>query len=204
MEVKDKILETALGLFYKFGIKAITMDDIAKEMGISKKTIYRFFKEKDDIVSVLCEMQMANYQKDLIEIKQQSKDPVHEMILTSQHLEKVFSAINPVFFHDLHKQYHQALQLFTKFKKEQVLCNIQQNIKEGIEQGLYRADLELTFIAQYRLAQMDIIMTGNGFNFENMSLTKAHQMVLDIFMHGISTVKGHKLINKYKNKQEEE
>ena len=46
MEVKDKILETSLTLFYKYGIKAITMDDIAKEMGISKKTIYRFFKEK--------------------------------------------------------------------------------------------------------------------------------------------------------------
>ena len=55
MEVKDKILETALHLFFRFGIKAITMDDIAKEMGISKKTIYRFFGEKDDIVNSLME-----------------------------------------------------------------------------------------------------------------------------------------------------
>ena len=204
MEVKDKILEVSLMLFFKYGIKSVTMDDIAKEMGISKKTIYQFFKEKDDIVSMLCEMEITRHQKDFDEIYIQAKDPIHEMILIYQHLEKVFRDINPVFFHDMHKQYSQALNRFNKFKKEVMLSHIERNIKEGIKQELYRSDLDMAFVAQYRLAQMDMLMMGDGFNIENISYSRAHQMVLDIFMHGISTVKGHKLINKYKNKHEED
>ena len=202
--MKDKILEVSLMLFFKYGIKSVTMDDIAKEMGVSKKTIYQFFKEKDDIVNKLCEMEMTRHQKDFNEIYGAAKDPIHEMTLIYQHLEKVFRAINPVFFHDLHKQYSQALNRFNTFKKEFMLSHIERNIKEGIKQKLYRNDLDLAFVAQYRLVQMDMLMMGNGFAIENISYTKAHQMVLDIFMHGISTVKGHKLINKYKNKQEED
>jgi AcrR family transcriptional regulator len=204
MEVKDKILETSLGLFFKYGIKAITMDDIAKEMGISKKTIYRFFKEKDDIVNQLSESEMKKNQVMLEELHKQAKDPIHEAILISTHMQKMFADINPVFFHDLHKQFSQALNDFTKFKRECMLTNLKRNIVEGVQMGLYRSDLDIDFAAQYRVLQMDMFMSKANIEFENISMVKAHQLIMDIFMHGISTVKGHKLINKYKNKQEEE
>ena len=61
MEPQDKILKTSLELFYKFGIKRVTMDDIAKELGMSKKTIYHHFKEKDDLVNTLCDMEMIKH-----------------------------------------------------------------------------------------------------------------------------------------------
>ncbi|HXU27897.1 MAG TPA: TetR/AcrR family transcriptional regulator [Bacteroidia bacterium] len=204
MEVKDKILETSLNLFYKYGIKAITMDDIAKEMGISKKTIYRFFKEKDDIVNQLSETELKKSQLMMEEMRKQANDPIHEMILISIHIQKVFAEINPVFFYDLNKQFSKALNDFKKFKSECIFTNINRNIIEGVKQGLYRSDLDVDFAAQYRVLQMDMFMGRSDFAFENISMAKAHQLIMDIFMHGISTVKGHKLINKYKNKHEEE
>ena len=204
MEVKDKILETSLNLFYKYGIKAITMDDIAKEMGISKKTIYRFFKEKDDIVNQLSETELKKNQQMMDEMRKQANDPIHEMILISIHIQKVFAEINPVFFYDLNKQFSRALNDFKKFKTECMFTNIKRNLVDGIAQGLYRNDLDLDFVTQYRILQMDMFMGGSDFEFENISMAKAHQLIMDIFMHGISTVKGHKLINKYKNKHEEE
>ena len=204
MDVKEKILETSLMLFFKYGIKGVTMDDIAKEMGISKKTIYRFYKEKDEIVNQLSQTELKKNQLMLEEIHKQAKDPIHEVILISQYLQKMFSEINPVFFHDLHKQFSTALSDFTKFKRECMLNNLIRNIKEGVSLGLYRSDLDIEFAAQYRVVQMDMFMTKANVEFENISVIKAHQLIMDIFMHGISTVKGHKLINKYKNKQEEE
>jgi len=204
MEVKDKILETSINLFYKYGIKAITMDDIAKEMGISKKTIYRFFKEKDDIVNQLSETELKKSQLMMDEMRKQANDPIHEMILISAHIQKVFADINPVFFYDLSRQFSKAQGDFKKFRTECVFSNINRNIVEGVQQGLYRSDLDIDFASQYRLLQMDMFMGGSDFEFKNISMAKAHQLIMDIFMHGISTVKGHKLINKYKNKHEEE
>jgi AcrR family transcriptional regulator len=203
MEVKDKILDTSLNLFFKYGIKAITMDDIAKEMGISKKTIYRFFKEKDDIVNQLSEAELKKNQLMMETLRKQAKDPIHEVILISQYLQKMFAEINPVFFHDLHKQFSKALGDFNKFKRECMFNNLKRNITDGVQLGLYRGDLDIDFAAQYRVIQMDMFMS-RSVEFENVSVVKAHQLIMDIFMHGISTVKGHKLINKYKNKHEEE
>ena len=203
MEVKNKILETALHLFFKYGIKAITMDDIAKEMGISKITIYKFFTEKDDIVNELMETHLEKNQQEFKEIRKQAKDPIHELILMSQHMDKRYAEISPVFFHDLFKQFTKANENFTKFKKEYLLTNLKQNISDGIKQGLYREDLDVNFCAQYRVIQLDAIMNRN-IEFENVRFGKTNTFITEIFMHGISTVKGHKLINKYKNKNEEE
>ncbi|HEX7413158.1 MAG TPA: TetR/AcrR family transcriptional regulator [Bacteroidia bacterium] len=199
-----KITKSALTLFYKHGIKRVTMDDIAKEMGISKKTIYRFFHDKDALVNLLFETELKKNQLHIEEIHQQAKDPIHESVLIAQYLQKMFADINPVFFHDLHKQSGQALMDFNTFKRECMFNNLKRNITEGVKLGLYRSDLDIDFVAQYRVVQMDMFMTKVGDGFENMSMARAHQLIMDIFMHGIATVKGHKLINKYKNKTEEE
>lgn len=199
-----KITKSALTLFYKHGIKRVTMDDIAKEMGISKKTIYRFFHDKDALVNLLFETELKKNQLHIEEIHKQAKDPIHESVLIAQYLQKMFADINPVFFHDLHKQSGQALLDFNTFKRECMFTNLKRNITEGVKLGLYRSDLDIDFVAQYRVVQMDMFMTKAAAGFENMSMAKAHQLIMDIFMHGISTVKGHKLINKYKNKTEEE
>ncbi|MBS1645876.1 MAG: TetR/AcrR family transcriptional regulator [Bacteroidetes bacterium] len=203
MEVKDNILEAALRLFFKYGIKSITMDDIAKEMSISKKTIYRFFTEKDDIVNALMDIELARNKEAIIQFSKQAKDPIHELILVSQHMQKRYAEINPIFFHDLHKIYGVATEKFMAFKKECVLAHIKKNIETGIKQGLYRAELDVNFVAQYRLLQIDFLTTRD-IHFENIQLNKASHHIMELFMHGISTLKGHKLINKYKNKNEEE
>jgi AcrR family transcriptional regulator len=63
MEPQEKILKSSLELFFKYGIKRVTMDDIAKELGMSKKTIYQFYKEKDDLVNQLCIVEMKTAKK---------------------------------------------------------------------------------------------------------------------------------------------
>lgn len=204
MEPQEKILKIALGLFFKYGIKHITMDDIAKELGMSKKTIYQFYKEKDDLVNQLCAIELQSQELSFDEMNKIAKDPIHEIMLISDKMMNMMQNINPMFFLDLQKFYPTAFQRFQSFKEDCAYKNVLQNIKKGIEQGVYRADLDVEFVSRLRLAQIDMLMFGNYFTFEKISFAKTHALVLDIFVFGICTIKGHKLFNNYKKINEEE
>lgn len=204
MEAQEKILKTSLELFFKFGIKRVTMDDIAKELGMSKKTIYQFYKEKDDLVNQLTEIELAKETEKFTDIKNQANDPIHEIILISEKLRQMMQNINPVFFLDLQKYYPKSFMQFQKFKENCALNEILRNVKEGKESGVYRKEIDEDFAARLRLAQIDMLMFGNYFSYENLTFVKAHEMTLDIFVHGICSIKGHKLLNNYKKIKEDE
>lgn len=204
MEPQEKILKTALTLFFKFGIKHVTMDDIAKELGMSKKTIYHFYKEKDDLVNQLCELEMLGQEKLFNELNHAAKDPIHEIVMIGHTMREMMQNINPIFFYDLQKFYPEAFKRFQKFKEQCAFKNVLDNIKKGVEMGIYRNDFDKEFAARYRLTQIDLLMFGNHFTFEKVSFTKAHELLLEMFVYGICTVKGHKLFNNYKKIHEDE
>lgn len=204
MEPQEKILKASLGLFFKYGIKHVTMDDIARELGMSKKTIYQFYKEKDDLINQLCDMELKEHECQFDVISQKAKDPIHEILLTSVKLKEMMQNINPIFFLDLQKFYPVAYKRFQKFMDECGYMSVKKNIIKGMEMGFYRNDLDPDFVAKYRMAQIDMLMFGNYFSFEKLSLTRVNELILDLFMFGICTIKGHKLINTYKTIKEEE
>lgn len=204
MEPQEKILKISLELFFKYGIKRVTMDDIAKELGMSKKTIYHYYKEKDDLVNQLCIVEMKKQEEIFKNIEKQSIDPIHEIIIISNTVSEMMQHINPIFFLDLQKFHSNAFLQFQKFKDECAYKDLLRNIKSGKEIGVYRNDIDEEFTARYRLAQIDMLMFGNYFSFEKISFTQSHQLLLDMFVHGICTLKGHKLINEYKQVLEQE
>jgi len=204
MEPQEKILKTSLELFFKYGIKHVTMDEIAKELGMSKKTIYQFYKEKDDLVNQLCGIELKEQEKQFDDMNKTAKDPIHEIMMISEKMRLMMQNINPMFFLDLQKFYPSAFQRFQAFKENCAYQNILVNIKRGIEQGIYRSDLDPDFVARLRLAQIDMLMFGNYFSYDKVSFATTHALVLDIFIFGICTVKGHKLFNNYKKIKEEE
>ncbi len=198
MDIQEKILKTALHLFFKYGIKHVTMDDIAKELAISKKTIYQFYKEKDDLVTQLCEIEMKHHEHDFQEFNNSANDPIHEMILISNKMKTFMQNINPVFFIDLKKFYPTAFARFQFFKDNFVHKNTLSNLKVGIAQGYYRSNIEPEFVSHFRLNQIEVLMFENTFSFEKVSFAKSHELTLDMFVYGICTLKGHKLFDDYK------
>jgi AcrR family transcriptional regulator len=198
MEPQEKILKKSLELFFKYGIKRVTMDDIAKELGMSKKTIYQYHKEKDDLVYQLCVVEMQKHQCTFRNIEKQSNDPIHEIVLISNTMSEMMQHINPIFFLDLQKFHPIAFQEFKTLKDNFALKDLQRNIKSGKELGVYRADVDEEFAAKYRLAQIDMLMFGNYFTYEKISFSQSHQLLLDMFVYGICTSKGYQLINEYK------
>jgi AcrR family transcriptional regulator len=204
MDAQDKILKTALELFFKFGIRHVTMDEIAKELGMSKKTIYQYYKEKDDLVNQLLEDALKVQEKQFQELNKISKDPIHEMLLISDKMREMMQNINPMFFLDLQKYYTAGFQRFQRFKEECGYQNILKNIERGIKEGLYRSDLDVDLAARFRMAQLDMLMFGNYFSFERTSMAAVHKDILEMYMYGLCSLKGHKLINQYKKIKEVE
>jgi TetR/AcrR family transcriptional regulator, cholesterol catabolism regulator len=198
MKAQEKILSTALSLFFKYGIRHVTMDEIARELGMSKKTIYRYYREKDDLVSQLCDQELKKHECDFTDLHRNAKDPIHEIMLISEKTRAMMQNINPTFFLDLRKFYPEAFARFQKFRNGCIYNNITGNIHKGLDAGYYRPELDPDFVTRYRLAQIDMVMFGGYFPHEKMSLATLNEQVLDMFVYAICTPKGQKLLEKYK------
>jgi TetR/AcrR family transcriptional regulator, cholesterol catabolism regulator len=200
MTVQDKIHKAALTLFFRYGIRHVTMDEIARDLGMSKKTIYQYYREKDDLVTALCEIELQEHEKDFCALRDESHDAIHEIMLISQKIRGMMQHINPAFFVDLKKYHAAAFSRFEKFREGCIHQNILANLKSGIAAGLYRDDLDLEFVARYRLAQVDMLMFGDHFATEKFGLARSNELLLELFVYSISTVKGHQAITRYKKK----
>lgn len=204
MELREKILRSATEMFFRYGIKRITMDDISREMGISKKTLYQSFKDKDEIISNMCDGTMSDNLQEMERISREAKDPIHEVIESGKHISRIFARINPVFFYEVKRFYPEAWKRFEQFKEKNLMRILETNLRKGIEMKIYRADLNINLMARYRIAQFDMALEPGFLANDKLSLGEIQLLLLDHFLHGITTIKGHKLVNKYKELKDDE
>lgn len=203
-ETRERILHAAHELFYKYGIRSITMDDIAKHLSVSKKTIYRYFKEKDKIVYACCANDLNNHYNDCEQIFNESKDAVHEIIGVMKHVSEMFSRMNPNLFFDLQKFHPDSWKVYRSFKEQRMMAMVENNLRRGTKEGLYRPDINIKVLARLRIEEVELAMNPVVFPPGKFNLKDIQVTLLDHFLHGITTLKGHKLINRYKQIREEE
>ena len=204
MEVKDRILKGAEELFFKYGIKSITMDDIAKHLGISKKTIYQFYSDKNEVVETLMTQRLKKNECEFQQIAKQSSNVIAEVFEMMKHVGVMFSQMNPNLFYDLQKYHPNAWKLFKKFKEECIERMVEDSVKHGIKQGLVRADINTKIVTRLRMEEVEMGFNPQAFPPDKFKIVDVQLALLDHFLHGICTLKGHKLINKYKQVTEEE
>lgn len=204
MLTEEKILHGARDLVFRYGIKSITMDDIAKHLGMSKKTIYTYYSEKDKLIGKLVEFLLHQNTCNIDNILLQSKDPIHEIMEMMKMMASTFSKMNPILFYDMMKYYPEAHQKFREFKEKKIINLIENNLKKGREMSLYRSDINIKILARLRVEQLDLAVNLDVFPPDKFNLVDVHVALLDHFLHGVCTIKGHKLLNKYKELHEEE
>ncbi|MCE9539893.1 MAG: TetR/AcrR family transcriptional regulator [Bacteroidetes bacterium] len=204
METKDRILIGAEELFFKYGIKSITMDDIAKHLGISKKTIYQFYSDKNEIVEKLMVQRMQTNECEFKQIANESANVIEEVFAMMKHMGVMFSQMNPNLFYDLQKYHPRSWKLFKQFKEECIERMVEDSVKRGIEQGLVREDINTKIIARLRMEEVEMGFNAQAFPPDKFKIVDVQLALLDHFLHGICTIKGHKLINKHKQVTEDE
>ncbi|MBK0403353.1 TetR/AcrR family transcriptional regulator [Adhaeribacter sp. BT258] len=204
MELKDKIAEASFQLFCRQGIRSVSMDDIAQHLGISKKTIYKWYENKDAIVVAAIGSHLERTRNSCEVIAGNAVNAMHELFNTMDMVRQMFNGIHPSVIYDLQKFHPNAWQLVEELKSTFLLCKIVNNLERGIQEGFYRADLNIEIMARLRLAEIGIIFNHDTFPPEKFNHQQVQVACLEHYMLGIATLKGHKLINKYKHVTEEE
>ncbi len=198
VEVKERILLIAKELFFKYGIRSVTLDEMARELGISKKTIYQHFRDKDHIVYEVVLFFLEKDREYSENIYQQSKDPIHEIIETTACIGENISNVNTGILHDIQKYHPRAWSLYLEQKKF-YLTNILRNIREGVRSGYYRPEINQEIMAWIRLSSVELAFNSELFSGTNGNFAEIQFQIVDHFIRGIVTEKGKQLYTEYLN-----
>ena len=203
MSQLERILQGSEDLFLRAGIKSITMDDIAKHLGMSKKTIYQFFKDKNDLVTASLKRRLIEDEKMIRDIISKSENVIEEMINMMKCSEEVLSKINPTVIHDMQKYHPESWADFQKFKAEVLISTMEDLLTKGMKQGYIRTDIDVRVIARMRVNQVELGFNTDIFPIGEFSAWKVQMQFLEHFNYGVCTLNGYKLLNQYKNIHEE-
>lgn len=204
MEIKERIVNGSEDLFKRHGVKSVTMDDIARHLGVSKKTIYQFFSNKDELINEVISFHLEKQEKIMDDITNKSIDPVDQLLKLTEYFRSSFQNINPNLMYEVEKYYPAAWNIFLEHKSCCIHETIVSTLLNGIEQGYFRKDQDVEILAIMRMEMIHLGFNPNIFPAQKFKLSEVQGQLLDHFLHGICTLKGHKLINKYKHIIEEE
>jgi AcrR family transcriptional regulator len=204
MDVKERILKETKELFFRYGVKSITMDDVAKHLAISKKTIYQFFKDKDELVAMVAKDHMAENEQIMEEIAKNAADPIDEVLKISEHIKVSFQNLGSSVLYDVQKFHPKAWAIFLDHKERCIHCSLVENLQKGIKQGLYRPAIDVETLSILRMEEILMGFNPALFPVQKFNLQKVQVQFIEHFLYGICTLKGHKLINKYKHINEED
>ncbi len=190
METKERILQKADELFFRYGVRAVTMDDIAQELGISKKTIYQHFPDKDSLVYEVAVKSFECDKAEMHKTHQEAKNPIEEILISIEYLRKNFGNMNPMTLNDIRKYHPKTWELYGEHKQFYMKEAVVRNMKEGIEQGLYRADINIDVLAKLRMEEVELGFEQSIFPFSKYKAIEIQEIFIDHFLRGIMTEKG--------------
>lgn len=197
-DIKDKILKGSEKLFMKYGIRSISMDDIARELSISKKTLYQYFVDKDELVMLVAKNHMGGVQDEFDAITTQAENAIHELHLIAICLKRDMEQTNPIVVRDVQKFHPKAWELMEEFRTGKMFNSVMRNLKQGIKDGHFRSDFNPRIIATLRLALIHLPFDENVFPAHQFNLAEVHSELFEHFVFGITTEKGKKLYLRYK------
>ena len=189
-EKKLEILERASAVYMKFGIKSVTMDDLARELSISKKTIYKYFNDKNDLVTSIIEMKVQMDSAICANTTAQSDNAIDELIQISEIVTQQFNNFNPIVFSDLKKFHKDAWQVIENHKMTFVLKMITQNIERGIQEKVYRTNLNTTIAAKLYLASKEAAMNPDIFTWPEFKFHDVFLEMICLQINGMTNDKG--------------
>lgn len=185
----------------QYGIRSVSMDDIANSLGMSKKTLYQYFADKDGLVEGVVDRHINEIEGDCMNCQRDASDAIHEIFITMQRIMEEFSNMNPMLLYDLEKFHYKAFRRFKEHKDKFLLQIIQHNIEWGIRDELYRSDINVDILSKYRIESMMVPFNVAVFPPGKYNLGETSRIIIENFTYGLATIKGHKLIQKYNDQR---
>jgi AcrR family transcriptional regulator len=196
-ESRERILAESVGMFLQFGFKSVTMDDIARHLSISKKTIYQHFRDKDEIIKLATEYHIKHEIQEVQTIQQQAENVIEELFMLSRCIREKLKSTNLNVLYELQKHFPAAWQVYQKFKEEVLFRMIVDNLTAGIEQGYFRKEINADILARLRMEEIQIAFNRDIFPAIQFEISTVHEQFFNHFIHGILTAKGLETYNQY-------
>jgi AcrR family transcriptional regulator len=195
MNQKEDIIRGSAELFMRYGVKSITMDEIARHLAVSKKTIYQYFADKDELVMEVAKLELHNQKCKWEQAGEECEDIIEYIYKATEIIKNDMGRMNPSLIFDLKKYHPKAFKAFQEHKNVHFLNIVKTSIEKGIKQGLFRKDINVDLIARFRVAQIEMMFDPEIFPYGQFSITDISTQLFDHFIYGISTLKGHQRLD---------
>jgi len=200
MEVRDRIKQKADELYRRYGIKSVTMDEIAAQLGVSKKTIYQSFSDKNELVDAVVGDMLRENRECCVTYRERSENAIHEVFLAMEMLQVMFDNMNPSIVHDIERNYPETFKKFRDFKYRFLFETLKENILRGIQEKLYRPEITVDVVVRTRLEAMMLPFNEEVFPKNKYSLVALQEELIELFLFGIASMKGYRMIMRYQKK----
>jgi len=200
--MEEKLIQLSRSLFSKYGIKSISMDEISREAGISKKTLYQFFTSKEELVDKLITQFITEHLALLEECNNNSGNAVEIISKRVKGPYSLLTEFSPTFYFDLRKYFPMSWKRVVEHFRSDVQKAIRVNIEKGMEEGLYRNDLNIDFITHLRFHQLSYsILPVETTELPQLRPENIEDLTLHFF-YGITTLKGRELLESVFSKKD--
>ena len=197
MDTKDLLGYKAFEIFVRYGFRAVTMDDLAKEMSISKKTLYQHFNNKEDVIRQALNVYHKRQKTKMENIQKEAQNPIEVIFLVFKILIGESKDVNIMNFLDLKKYYFDIWQNSANSNEEYFCNRISTNLERGMAIGFYRPDLNRDIIAKlfYHLA---LALTSQDNNLLNeYPLRDFIRQIVTYHLNGVCTDEGRTILENY-------
>ena len=184
------IIEKARELYFKFGIKSITMDDVAREIGISKKTLYKEVKNKTELVEKVIDFEIEKRTGEFKEFDKSKLNAIEELFKVHRHIKFSLEEHNPSMHYDLRKYYPEIFKKLQKNKRKKMAQSLIKNLKKGKKEGLYRKEINNEIIALIQVSRAENVTESTCVPVRDYVSSKFFSELFIYHIRGIANSKG--------------
>ena len=198
MGPREIIISKCNELFLRYGVKNLTMDDIARELGMSKKTIYQYVQNKSDLVKKVMQSHLDKELTFIQEVSKNAGNAIEENVRMLTYMSKELQSFNSSVFFELQKYYPESYDLFNEYREKVSLPHILRNLERGIREGLYRGDMDPEIVARIYVYALDILIDQQRFPSKKYHFYILYKEFVNYHLSGILTPKGSKYLEQSK------
>ena len=190
MSKKEKIVNGALELYMRMGVKSVNMDKVATNLGISKKTLYVYFDNKQDLVNHCFQKHYDLVSEMINTTAAQFENAIDELFAIDESCSLVMKQTNPYLLGELKRYYPNTWALIEQLKQKVLFNIMKKNLNKGVEQGIYRKEIDVDIIAKLMINRIDALINEEVFPLTHYDFRKLLTEIRTYHLRGVATLKG--------------
>jgi AcrR family transcriptional regulator len=184
------ILEAVGKIYHRYGIKSVTMDEVARQLGISKKTIYEFFSNKEDLVKHVLLFEYENNCLFLKAIEDRKLNAIESLFEVYKMINIMLREFNPSMEYDIRKYYPALFLKIREIRRKRMFDSVYHNLNQGKKEGLYRKDLDTKIVAKLHIYRTESLFDTDIFTHEEIMSVRVFHEIFVYHVQGILSQEG--------------